>query len=106
MKIKSRVILCSDRSAIVVHKPVLYLRSAGQAVYGSFEFGTRCTRPQPQDVRCLRSTGWRHQHKLDSVRCEYTRLKNIDHLNLAVCPPEEEAGSMLIAGPTVWGVGE
>jgi len=67
-------LVCSDRSAIVVHKPVFHLRSAGQAVYGSFAFGTLCTRPQPQDVRCLQSTGWRHQHKLDSARCGHTRL--------------------------------
>ena len=32
--------------------------------------------------------------------------QNIDHLNVAVCPTKEEAGSMLFTRPTVWGVGE
>ncbi len=27
--------------------------------------------------------------------------QNIDHLNVAVCPPKEEAGSMTFARPTV-----
>ena len=29
--------------------------------------------------------------------------QNIDHLNVAVCPPKGEAGSMLSTRPTLWG---